>query len=103
MPTSTEAKLQAKCVDLARKNNIMVRKVHAENRRGFPDLILIFPINGKTVYVEMKHPNGKGILATLQSLEIKRIRAQNASAYVCHTYKKFTEILTTHLTTDLKA
>lgn len=96
-----ESKLQKKCVKLAKLNDILVRKVHVEGRRGWPDLLLIFPISGKTVYVEMKNPNGKGALAKLQNRELGRIRKQNASAYVCQSYARFKDILATHLTAGL--
>tara|TARA_R110000803_G_scaffold5230_12_gene17387 strand:+ start:2930 stop:3232 length:303 start_codon:yes stop_codon:yes gene_type:complete len=97
-----ESKLQGKCVKLAQANKILIRKVHAENRKGFPDLLLIFPITGKTVYVEMKHPNGKGTLAKLQERELDRIRKQNASAYECDSYDKFAEIIKTHLRAEFR-
>ena len=98
-----EAKLQKQCMDLAKLNNVLVRKVHAENRKGFPDLLLIFPITGKTVFVEMKHPNGKGTLAKLQELELERIRKQGASAYVCDSYEWFSSIIETHLRADFRS
>jgi len=94
-----ESKLQAKCMKLAKVNKVLARKVNAEARKGFPDLLLIFPITGKTVYVEMKRPNGKGKLSKLQELELDRIRKQGASAYQCASYDKFAEIIRTHLIT----
>ena len=97
-----ESKLQKKCVKLAKANNVLVRKVHAENRKGFPDLLLIFPITGKTVYVEMKNPNGKGTLAKLQERELGRIRKQNASAYQCASYERFAGIIRAHLRADFR-
>lgn len=95
-----ESKLQAKCAKLAKLNKVLVRKIHAESRKGFPDLLLIFPITGQTVYVEMKRPNGTGQLAKLQERELNRIRKQNASAYQCDSYKWFTHIIETHLRCD---
>jgi len=97
-----ESKLQAKCVKLASGNRVLVRKVRAENRKGFPDLLLIFPITGQTVYVEMKRSNGTGQLAKLQERELKRIRQQNASAYQCDSYKWFTHIIKTHLRAEFR-
>jgi len=98
-----ESKLQAKCMKLAKLNKVLVRKVHAENRNGFPDLLLIFPLTGQTVYVEMKRPNGTGNLSKLQDRELKRIRKQNASAYKCDSYEWFTSIIETHLRTDFRS
>lgn len=97
-----ESKLQAKCVNLAKINKILVRKVHAENRKGFPDLLLIFPITGRTVYVEMKRPDGTGKLSKLQDREIGRIRKQNASVYRCDSYERFARIIEVHLRSDFR-
>lgn len=97
-----EAKLQAKCVALAKTNNVLARKIHAENSKGFPDLLLIFPITGKTVYVEMKNTNGKGKLSKLQEREIERIRGQKASVFVCMSYSRFVSILTLNIAAPLK-
>lgn len=96
-----ESKLQKQCIKLAKLNRVLIRKVHVEGRKGWPDLLLIFPVNGKTVYVEMKNPNGKGVLAKLQEREINKIRKQNASAYTCKAYERFKDILATHLVADL--
>ena len=63
----TESKLQGACAKYARQNKVLVRKVHCEQRRGWPDLLLIFPGKGKVVFVEMKNPNGRGKLSALQA------------------------------------
>jgi len=89
-----ESKLQKDCVKLAKANGILARKVHAENYKGWPDLLLVFPVTGKTIYVEMKNPNKKGSLSKLQEREIEKIQKQNASAYVCDSYRIFVDILT---------
>ncbi len=98
-----ESKLQKQCSNLAKLNNILVRKVHAENHRGLPDLLLIFPITGRVVFVEMKHPNGKGKLSKLQEREIAKIRNQGGSVYVCDSYDWFTVIIQTHLRADFRS
>ena len=94
-----ESKLQVKCREHAEKNNVLVRKVHVEGKKGWPDLLLIFPVIGRTVYVEMKNPNKKGRLSKLQDREITKIRKQNASAYVCDNFEKFVSIIEVHLRT----
>ena len=96
-----ESQLQKKCAKLAKKNNVLVRKIHCENSKGFMDLLLIFPITGKVVFVEMKNPNGKGKLSKLQEREIDKVRAQGASVYVCESYSRFTSILTIHCSKNL--
>ena len=92
-----ESKLQRKCVDICKEKRIIARKINADSNRGWPDLLLIFPISGETVYVEMKNPNGKGILSSSQRLEHKKIRAQGASVYTCDTLDKFNSIIKEHL------
>jgi hypothetical protein len=76
--------------------------VNVDQRKGWPDLLLIFPISGETVYVEMKRPDGTGVLAKLQSIERKKIRNQGASAYVCDSYADFVEIVHNHLLTTVR-
>ena len=92
-----ESKLQAKCVKLAKANNIIIRKIHCEGRKGWPDLVLIFPMTAVTVWVEMKNPNGKGRVSVLQNSEIRRIKGQGGHVYVCESYEHFLEILDTHV------
>jgi hypothetical protein len=92
-----ESKLQSKCRDLANANRVLVRKVHAEGNRGWPDLELIFPINGETVRVEMKNPNGEGMLGELQRIEHRKIRSQGAIVYTCDSFEDFEIIIKRHL------
>jgi hypothetical protein len=98
----SEAQLQKKCGVYARRNRVLVRKIHAEQRKGWPDLILVFPISGETVYVEMKNPNGKGTLAEVQKIERDKIRAQNASVYTCDSFDDFKRIIDNHLPEALR-
>ena len=77
--------------------DILVRKVHVEGRKGWPDLELIFPITGETVRVEMKNPNGRGRLEKLQKAEHKKIRKRNAVVYVCQDFEHFKQIVHKHL------
>jgi len=91
-----ESKLQKKCAAYAKKYKVLVRKVHCEGRKGWPDLLLIFPVTGNTVYVEMKRPDGTGKLAELQKIERKKIIAQGASAYVCESFDYFVQIVQAH-------
>ena len=91
-----ESGLQKKCAQYANKFRVLVRKVHVEGRRGWPDLLLIFPETGETVYVEMKHPDGTGKLGELQKIEREKIQRQGASAYVCDSYHYFRLIVRKH-------
>ena len=92
-----ESKLQEKCMKLAKVNNILARKIHSEGRRGWPDLVLIFPMTAVTVWVEMKNPNGKGRVSKLQNAEIRRIRGQGGIVYICNSYETFLKILDNHV------
>ena len=92
-----ESKLQAKCMKLAKANNILARKIHAEASKGWPDLVLIFPLDAVTVWVEMKNPNGKGRVSMLQNAEMNRIEKQGGIVYICASYEQFLLILQTHV------
>ena len=92
-----ESKLQYKCVKVCKEKHIIARKINADGNRGWPDLLLIFPVTGETVYVEMKNPNGKGILSSSQRLEHKKIKAQGAAVYVCNSLDGFYKIIKGHL------
>ncbi len=97
-----ESKLQAKCMKLAKANNILARKIHCEGRRGWPDLVLIFPVTAVTVWVEMKNPNGTGKVSVLQNSEIRRIRGQGGIVYICDSYVQFLEILNKHVSSKTR-
>ncbi len=92
-----ESKLQRKCGKEAKEHHIIVRKINADSNRGWPDLLLIFPNTGETVYVEMKNPNGKGVLSSSQKLEHDKIKAQGASVYTCDSLVTFNLIIKRHL------
>ena len=91
-----ESKLQKKCVRHAARHRILVRKIHAEGWRGFPDLLLIFS-HGLIIFVEMKNPNMKGILSELQAMEHTKIRKQGAKVYTCDSFEQFKSIIKRHL------
>ena len=95
-----ESKLQRKCGEFAKRHHILMRKIHAEGRKGFPDLVLIFP-HGLVIFVEMKNPNMKGVLAKLQIIEHWKIQAQNAIVYTCDSYEQFKSIIKRHLKWNL--
>ena len=92
-----ESKLQSTCIRFAEEHGVLVRKVHVEGRRGWPDLELIFPPSGLTIRVEMKHPNGRGVLSKLQLIEHKRIQKRGGIVYVCESFKHFCEIIREHV------
>ncbi len=93
----SESKLQRKCCGYASGLNILARKVHCEQRKGWPDLLLIFPGTGETVYVEMKNPNGNGVVARLQYIEQAKLYKQGAAMYICDSFSDFAKIVERHL------
>lgn len=93
----SETTLSYDCRKMANHYGILVRKVHAEGWRGWPDLELIFPFDGQTVRVEMKNPNGKGRTSALQREEHVKIRTQGGYVYVCKSKPEFRAIIEAHL------
>jgi hypothetical protein len=85
-----ERDLQQKCIHLARKAGVWAIKFHAEGRRGFPDLLLIFP-DGVVVFVELK--TVRGVLSKLQQRTIDKLKARECNVHVCRTLKRFAELL----------
>ncbi|WP_159723156.1 VRR-NUC domain-containing protein [Enterococcus sp. CSURQ0835] len=53
--------------------------------RGIPDQLVMFP-NGKTVFVEMKRPNGT--LRKSQDKMTRTLRNLNQQVYVCYSKKQ---------------
>lgn len=76
----TESILQQEIIKQAKKRGILALKVEAVGRRGLPDLLLIY--NGKTVHVEVKHPNGRGRLSALQVHMIALLKDHGAQVHV---------------------
>ena len=66
---SNERELQAYACKALRDVGCLVYKFSSPAKRGVPDLIIV-PPNGKVIFVEMKHPNGRGKLSKLQVIEI---------------------------------
>ena len=76
----TEKLLQQQVITAAKKRGIFVVKTEAVGRRGFPDLTLIH--RGRVVFIELKHPNGRGKLSALQAVMIDDMRAHGAEVHV---------------------
>jgi hypothetical protein len=88
----TEALLSKQCVKYARILGVLVWKTEAVGRRGFPDLTLLFH-DGHVMFVELKHPNGKGTLSALQEKTITEMREHNADVYVIDDFKAFSALI----------
>ncbi len=59
-------------------------------RRGVPDRICILPA-GRTIFVEMKAPDGK--LGPLQRKRLEELRSLGHEAYVLHTKQKVDDFI----------
>ena len=91
----TEKSLQLWFKKECKKRDILSYKFSSPAQRGVPDLILVFK-SGAVVFVELKHPDGKGKLSTLQTKAIRDIQRQGATVYVSHTKEHLTQILDAH-------
>jgi hypothetical protein len=67
--------------------------MQAVSRRGFPDLMLIFP-GGRVVLVELK--TSRGVLSALQKRTIERLRRQGAEVEVISSIEAFAELVRSH-------
>jgi hypothetical protein len=76
----SEKMLQHAIITLAKKRGVFVAKMEAIGQRGFPDLLLI--ANGRSLYMEIKSPTGKGRLSALQVRMIENMRNHGAQVVV---------------------
>ena len=76
----TERLLQQQVLTAAKKRGIFAVKTEAVGRRGFPDLTLIH--GGRVVFVELKHPNGRGKLSALQVVMHSEMQRHGAEIHV---------------------
>lgn len=83
----TEAQFQAKCIKRAKEAGFLAYKFASPAHRGVPDVIFIK--DGRVVFVEFKHPNGKGRLSTLQRSTIDKMEAHGAVVYVIDNFEEF--------------
>lgn len=78
---NSEKALQGRLKRHLERVGCLCYKFAAINRRGVPDLLVI-PPSGKTFYIEVKNPNGKGRLTKLQDHQIGLIRERGADVFV---------------------
>ncbi len=89
---SLESILSKQCVKYARILDVLCWKTVVIGRRGFLDLTLLFP-NGHVMFVELKNPNGKGVLSALQTKTINDMRAHNADVHVIDNIQAFSALV----------
>ena len=74
---------------------MMAFKVQSVGQRGFPDCVLIGP-RGAVVFVEVKHPNGRGRLSVQQIEIIEKLEQRNANIYVIDSKQAALDIIERH-------
>ena len=87
-----EAALQRACVKFATGAGWLVYKFDSSTTVGVPDLILMR--DGECIFIEMKHPNGLGVLSKKQCAEIIKIRRAGITVHVIHDYEVFKRVTT---------
>ena len=80
-PPRTEGELQRWFVKELKEDGYLVYKFSSPAKKGVPDLVVISDY-GAVSFIEMKHPNGKGVLSKLQAIEIKKLLANECSVYI---------------------
>lgn len=93
-----EADLSRYIYDKATKMGCLVVKIDASHR-GWPDRLILK--NGKCMFIEVKHPNGKGRLSKIQEYMISKIKSKGVSVYVVDN-KKYADDLIKEFTEDKK-
>ena len=68
----SEGNLQTYFKTEAKAHNILWRKMKFEGRRGCPDVLVAW--GGKLMLVELKNPNGNGVLSKIQEREIQKFK-----------------------------
>jgi len=77
----TEGELQRWFVSALQDKGYLVYKFASPAKRGVPDLCIIATC-GTVFFVEMKSPNGGGILSPLQKVQIRKMLDNNAEVYI---------------------
>lgn len=90
-----EAELQAYCVAYAIRLEWLCWLVKRTNTRGVPDLYMAF-FGSVSVWVEFKHPNGRGRVSMLQRRRLMELKERGIPAYVCASFEHFRTILANH-------
>ncbi len=89
---TTERALQAWITKTFRNHGMLVYKFASPAHRGVPDLVIISP-GGKTIFVEVKNPNGTGRLSPLQTKTIQQMRSIGATVYVINSREAARDVL----------
>jgi len=64
----------------------MCIKLQCTGINGIPDRIVLIPVIGKCVFVELKAPGGR--LSAVQEVRIKQLREMNFDVYVLYNFEQ---------------
>lgn len=78
-----EQKIQSKIIKKLELNGWLVLKLIKVSKSGYPDLIALK--NGKTIFIEVKQPNG--VLSEIQKYRIKELTSQGFECKVWTDYE----------------
>ena len=81
----TEQKLQTKIINYLKSDGWLVVKTIQLSINGMPDIFAFK--NGRTVFIEVKSPNGKR--SELQKYRIEQLTAQGFTAFFCESLDEF--------------
>jgi Holliday junction resolvase len=90
----TEKTLQAQIVKRLQSKGHIVYKFASPAHRGVPDLLVI--ADGRVVFLEVKHPNGKGRLSKLQEITINEMRQHGGEVHVINSLEYLDTIFNFH-------
>lgn len=77
----SESALEKATLIALTKHGALCYKFASPSKRGVPDDIILLP-NGVAVFIEFKHPNGRGVLSKLQKHQIDKIDQQNFTVFI---------------------
>ncbi len=80
-----ESKLQGKIIKLLEDDGWIVVKTIQLSKNGFPDIFAFK--NAKTIFIEVKAPNGKR--SELQKYRIEQLTSQGFIAFFCESLDEF--------------
>ena len=82
---AAESKLQSKIIQLLEADGWIVIKTIQLSKNGFPDIFAFR--SGKTIFIEVKSPNGK--CSELQKYRIEQLTEQGFTAFFCESLDEF--------------
>lgn len=81
-----ESVLEKQCCEFAAK--LGGRSIKLDSTVGIPDRMHIFPV-GKVLFVEYKHPNGRGTLSEMQILWEHWLLQNGFNYMICENFEDF--------------